>query len=169
MRAVTIIIAIWVLYLIFPSCKHKGKSQKYTLRNLDFKAVIPDSTYLFKDTSFRPDDYFKSRSDYGYDISLIRLITTPEVYHSKRVHVTGFLHLATEESTLYLSQEDSKHGIGKNGVFVDFGDIDYRKLIDNFNDKYVTINGVFDMYTTGHIGFNSGSIKDVSRVYLNKW
>jgi hypothetical protein len=75
------------------------------------------------------------------DVSIIQLIATPGRYDGKLVRTIGFLRLEFEGDYLYLHQEDFKHAIMSNRVWVD--------IPENFKNRgklsmnYVIIEGVF--------------------------
>jgi hypothetical protein len=89
-------------------------------------------------------------------VSLVQLIATPERFEGKLISVIGFLELSRESSVLYLRDEDYKHVILMNGVWLDRNET-MRK---DMNLKYVKIVGVF---RTGlrNAGFLAGGITNV--------
>ncbi|WP_042719987.1 hypothetical protein [Flavobacterium sp. B17] len=103
-----------------------------------------------------------------YDISMLRLIVTPEKYHNKTVQIIGYLNLEFEGNAIYFHQEDYEKGSSRNGIWVSFSD-DLVKKIDlkKYNKKYVIIVGKFDMNSKGHMGMFGGSLKNISR--LDEW
>jgi hypothetical protein len=117
-------------------------------------------------------------------VSLIQLIAQPEKYHGKPVQVSGFLHLEFEGNALYLHKDDYTHFLSRNGIWVDW--LDYweddddvavfeeriklrREFFEKFllpnNNRYVTLEGVFNAENTGHFGLWSGGIEQIRRVY----
>jgi hypothetical protein len=96
------------------------------------------------------------------DVSLVQLIANPKNFHSKVVRVMGFVRLEFEGNAIYLHQDDYKHGIGKNGLWIDVTD-DIRKKKADFDQKYVLLEGTFSAKETGHMGLWSGSIQKISR------
>ncbi|MDQ1097577.1 MULTISPECIES: hypothetical protein [Chryseobacterium] len=103
-----------------------------------------------------------------YDISMLRLIVTPEKYHNKTVQVIGYLNLEFEGNAIYFHQEDYEKGSSRNGMWVDFSeDLIHKKDLKKFNKKYVIIIGKFDMNSKGHMGMFGGSLKNISR--LDEW
>ncbi len=61
-------------------------------------------------------------SHVDFNISLIRLIATPERYDGKVIQVEGFLNLEFEGNAIYLHKEDYENSLCKNGFWVDFSD-----------------------------------------------
>jgi hypothetical protein len=97
-----------------------------------------------------------------YSISLIQLLANPEKYHGKKIHVMGYLNLEFEGNAIYLHKEDYEHSLVKNGFWVEIS----NKTMKNgkeINQKYVLIEGEFDMNSHGHMGLWSGSIKNITR------
>ena len=96
------------------------------------------------------------------DVSLVQLIANPKSYDGKVVRVIGFVRLEFEGNAIYLHQDDYKHGIPKNGLWIDVTD-NMRKKKADFDQKYVLLEGTFDVNDTGHMGLWSGSIQKISR------
>ena len=96
------------------------------------------------------------------DVSLVKLIANPNDYNGKVVRVIGFVRLEFEGNAIYLHQDDYKHGISKNGLWIDVTD-DIRKKRTDFDQKYVLLEGTFNAKETGHMGLWSGSIQKISR------
>ena len=81
-----------------------------------------------------------------FDCSIINLIATPEKYNFKKIRVIGFAIIEFEEQTLYLSENDAKYKIIKNGIWLDFKDaVIEKKSLKMANGRYVIVKGVFDM------------------------
>src|SRR5688500_7039910 len=76
-------------------------------------------------------------------VSLWQLIATPDRYDGKRVRAVGFLRLEFEGNGLFLHEEDYKHGLLKNGLWVDESE-DMRKNHAQLDRKYVLIEGTFN-------------------------
>lgn len=103
-----------------------------------------------------------------YNISMLRLIVTPEKYHNKTVQIIGYLNLEFEGNAIYFHKEDYDNGLSENAMWVNFSD-DLAKKTDlkKYNKKYVIIVGKFDMNSKGHMGMFGGTIKNISR--LDVW
>ena len=99
------------------------------------------------------------------DVSLVNLISTPDRYDGKLVLVSGFLHLEFEGDGLYLYQDDFTHSQTKNGLWISFA-ANTATAAKAFSDSYVVVVGTFHSKNKGHMGLWSGSISDVSRIYL---
>ena len=74
-------------------------------------------------------------------VSLVQLIASPEKFDGKLVSVIGFLEIG-ESADLYLHEEDFKHGLRLNAVWVASPSAmrEQTKLLDQ---TYVHIIGVF--------------------------
>ena len=99
------------------------------------------------------------------DNSLIQLIANPKKYHKKQVTVSGFLQIEFEGDALYFHQEDAQFMITENAVWVELSD-EMRTNSQKFNNKYVSISGVFNAKENGHFNMFSGTIEDVSSCRL---
>jgi hypothetical protein len=96
------------------------------------------------------------------NVSLVQLIASPKDYDGKIVRVIGFVRLEFEGNAIYLHQEDYKHSISKNGLWIDVTE-DMQKRKAELDRKYVLIEGTFDTKRTGHMGMWSGSIQNITR------
>ena len=103
------------------------------------------------------------------DVSLVNLIATPDIYHEKIVRVIGVFRLRFEGNALFLSQDDYKHNIHKNSIWIS-PDLKALKsdlsTLQQLNGQYVLIEGTFDKNKTEHMGLNSGSLQKVTRIML---
>lgn len=103
-----------------------------------------------------------------FDISMLRLIVTPEKYHNKTVQIIGYLNLEFEGNAIYFHKEDYETGSSRNGMWVSFNDeLAKKKDLEKFSKKYVIIVGKFDMNSKGHMGMFGGSLKNITR--LDEW
>ena len=96
------------------------------------------------------------------DVSLVQLIANSKDYDGKFVRVIGFVSLEFEGNGIYLHEEDYKHGISKNGLWID-ATVDISKRKVEFDQKYVLLEGTFNAKETGHMGLWSGSIQQIKR------
>ncbi len=97
------------------------------------------------------------------DVSLIQLIANPKEYDGKFVRAIGFVRLEFEGNAIYLHQEDDKFGIYKNGLWIEVTD-DIHKRHNEFDRKYVLLEGTFNAKMKGHMGLFSGSIQKIKRI-----
>jgi len=96
------------------------------------------------------------------NVSLVRLIANPKDYDGKVVRVIGFMRLEFEGDGIYLHQDDYKHSIYKNGLWIDASE-DMHKRKAELDQKYVLVEGTFNAKMTGHMGLWSGSIQKITR------
>jgi hypothetical protein len=101
-------------------------------------------------------------ADERLDVSLVRLIANPKDYDGKIVRVIGFVRMEFEGNGIYLHEDDYKHSIYKNGLWIDVT-ADMQKRKTELDQKYVLIEGTFDARMTGHMGLWSGSIRNITR------
>ena len=96
-------------------------------------------------------------------VSLIHVIQNPEQYADKEIRVIGVANVKFEVTGLYVSEEDLRNSVTKNGVWITIPISDENRKL---HGKYVLVEGVFDPTTKGHLGMWSGTIKDVKRLAL---
>ena len=103
------------------------------------------------------------------DVSLVRLISNPKDYDGKVVRVIGFVNLEFEGNAIYLHEDDYRHCICKNALWIEATDEMNAKKAE-FNQRYMLIQGTFNAKETGHMGLWSGSIQKISKaqVWLEK-
>lgn len=102
--------------------------------------------------------------------SLIELIARPELYNGKRVRVIGFVNFEFEGNGLYVSREDWRHSIYRNGVWIDPParvEGDSLPPLETLNQRYVLVEATFRAGAGGHFGMWSGSLANVTR--LERW
>jgi hypothetical protein len=99
------------------------------------------------------------------NVSLVQLIANPKDYDGKVVRVIGFMRLEFEGDGIYLHQDDYKHSIYKNGLWIDASD-DMQKKKAELDQKYVLLEGTFNAKMTGHRGAWSGSIEKITRCQM---
>jgi hypothetical protein len=100
------------------------------------------------------------------DVSVIQLISTPELFDGQSVRVIGFLHLEFEGDAVYVHRDDFDHLIEKNSVAVELSDAQARTW-GKLNNHYVIIEGRFSSNAKGHLGARSGSLQNLTR--LGDW
>ena len=94
-------------------------------------------------------------------VSLVQLIATPERYDGRAVAVVGFLRLEFEGHCLYLHEEDYRHGIRKNAVWVMLNHTINDRSAE-LNMHYVILVGTFDAKHKGPMDPYSGSLVNVT-------
>lgn len=98
--------------------------------------------------------------------SIINIIANPQKHNGKLVQVKGFIHVEVENSAIYITEEDYNYGITKNSIWLEIS----RDEINKFdkNDKYVVIEGFFDMKNEGNEGNYSGSLTNITKLNVIK-
>ena len=98
-------------------------------------------------------------------VSLIQLIAGPGSFDGKRVVVTGYVMLETENTAVYLHESDAAYGIFRNALWLDvsLGAESHRA---QFHRRYVLIEGSFSARRRGHLDAFSGSLEDIGRFEL---
>lgn len=76
------------------------------------------------------------------NVSMINLIATPEKFDGKMISVVGFLAIESEDARLYLGEEDYRHYIADNGIFIDVNKIVSRNM-EKVDGHYASLVGVF--------------------------
>jgi hypothetical protein len=108
-------------------------------------------------------------------VSVINLIASPERYHGKLVHVTGWATISFEDTALCLSEKPASTKeclwleITEGPFALSEGQTTYPKAEaewKKFHNQVITIQGAFDMRNQGHMGAFSGAIGRISKVYL---
>ena len=99
------------------------------------------------------------------DVSIIQLIARPQDYDGKFVRLIGFVNLEFEGTVICLHEEDCRHSIMNNCLWLDATDEILRKRSD-YHRKYVLIEGIFSAKDKGHLGAYQGSIQRISRWYV---
>jgi hypothetical protein len=95
-----------------------------------------------------------------YGVSLIELIARPEEFDGRRVRVIGFVRLEFEGNGIYVSREDWEHSISRNGLWIEPPE---NVLRQDFQPRYMLVEGRFDAANHGHLGMWSGAIVEVTR------
>jgi len=96
-------------------------------------------------------------------VSLIHVIQNPELYADKEIRVIGVANIQYEATGLYVSEEDLRNSVTKNGVWLGISSSDENRKL---HGKYVLVEGLFDPTRKGHLGMWSGMIRDVKRLEL---
>lgn len=96
------------------------------------------------------------------DVSIIQLIATPEKYSSSHVRIIGYVRLEFEGNSVYLSKEDERSMIFKNGLWLDVPE-HIRTNSTHYDQKICLIEGMFNPRDHGHMGLWSGAIENISR------
>jgi hypothetical protein len=98
-------------------------------------------------------------------VSLIQLIANPASFDGKRVLLTGYVVLESENTAVYLHESDARYGIARSGLWLamPLGGESHRA---RFHQRYVLIEGTFNARRRGHLELFSGTLEDVGRFEL---
>ncbi len=96
------------------------------------------------------------------DATLLQILANPVKYHYKVVRVTGYLHLQPYDDALYLHEEDYRHALFGNSIWVDATD-DMRNHAKKLSGHYVVMEGFFDAERRGPMGVYTGTIRKIIR------
>lgn len=93
-------------------------------------------------------------------VSLLQLLSQPDVFNGKRVTVYGYCRLNFEATAIYLYKEDFIYGLS-NSVWLEMSLKDItpgRRAI-----RYCVVEGTYRSTNRGHMGQYSGAIEHISR------
>lgn len=99
----------------------------------------------------------------GTVVSLIQLIADPTSFDGKRVTVTGYVVLESENTAVYLQETDARYGITRNAVWLEMPVPDELGRAQ-FHGRYVRIDGTFSARRRGHLELFGGSIERIGRL-----
>ena len=99
-------------------------------------------------------------------VSIVQLIANPKAYQGKFVRVIGFVSIRFEGKAVYLHEDDYRHGINKNGLWLNLSGSKSGSEYVEFHEKYVLLEGTFDANMKGHRGAYSGAIKNIKRMQI---
>ena len=111
------------------------------------------------------------------EVSIIQLIANPAEYDGKKIAVHGVGNLSYEGTSVYLCEDNWYYLATKNAIWLSIktelidGEwwyciADKRISYDDaqeYNGKYVLVEGTFNMNTKGHRGGYSGVIYNITR------
>jgi hypothetical protein len=99
------------------------------------------------------------------DVSIIRLIATPEKFDGKYVRVVGFVSLEFEGTAIYLHKDDYQYKLIKNCLWLNL-DSDTARAFEKFDQKYVMVEGTFNAKNRGHLDLSSGALENIKYMSL---
>ena len=128
------------------------------LRDIVIYAIL---AYLFLPVSVHSiRAYFECRSQ----CSALRVVSSPWLYHGRKVTVVGFLRIQFEGDALYPFEESAKYPLTES-IWVDITD-DIKLRRDELNLRYVQITGTFNAINHGHGGLFMGTIENIEEISL---
>lgn len=121
---------------------------------------IDQPTDLAKATTVTEGDYQPARV-----VKLADVLAHPDEYHGKRISVVGFYHGEFEGSSLAIDQaasrrRDDNHSVWRSGAST-FAD---KSAINDRNDSWLRIEGIFLRGPAGHMGLWPGEIVRLTRI-----
>lgn len=84
-------------------------------------------------------------------VSIIHLVSDPELYDKKEVIVRGYFVYGEKQSHLYLDSEKAEHGLSEYSLSLTFSGLEKEDLLKD-SGSYVLIQGVFDPGNRGIFG-----------------
>jgi hypothetical protein len=113
-----------------------------------------------------PEPELRKFTNEEFSPSLVQVLAHRDRYHGQKIQVKGYLHVRSEDTSIYLSKDDADHGITQNGFWVTFdGDPAAKAASKELDGKYVLVEGTFDKDGQGHMALWQGTINKVARVY----
>lgn len=76
------------------------------------------------------------------NVTLLKVLATPERYNGTILTLTGYLHLSYEASGLYLHKDDMDYALYGNALRIDVSAEAYKEL-KKYSHQYVVITGYF--------------------------
>lgn len=100
-------------------------------------------------------------------VSILALISNPEEYYGKELHVVGFLAIDVGALKVWTGKDSFLHDIDANSILID---IPYEKavvLAKGKNRSYCAIVGVFQKASDKKLGLHSTNsvLTDVARIF----
>ncbi len=97
-------------------------------------------------------------------VSMISVISDPEIYEGKKIQVEGYLVLQHEGDILYFDHNHAHWGMRSNALWLE---LSKEQLIewDNHKENYVSITGIFHKSVGGHFNSHTIELRDITRIY----
>ena len=106
---------------------------------------------------------YAERIERAEAISIIELIANQEDYDGKLVRVAGYVELGYGSHAVYLSSDDAKYDIFKNGLWLVFSK---RQLQHRYDGRICSIEGYFNAANKGPNSLWSGAIENIERIWV---
>ena len=92
-------------------------------------------------------------------LSMVDLISNPELFDGQKVVVQGYVHMEFEGNGVYLHKDDFLYGNTHNALWLNMADaINVRKC----QDTYATVKGTFKAGLGGHFDMYSGVLDHIT-------
>lgn len=95
-------------------------------------------------------------------VSLVRLISRPEVYFGKKVKTEGFVVLDYEGAAVYISESDYRNRMTANALFLQMSQEDVHKY-SVADRRYCWVSGTMNN-SRGHGGLYSGTLRYIGAI-----
>jgi hypothetical protein len=100
--------------------------------------------------------------------SLVQVLSNPGRYDGREVVVQGFLTVEFEGTAIYLSEDDARFGVRRNGFYVSLKGntlgLNEKEIAGRFDRRYVWLAGKFNKDNRGHMDAWQGTIGEVSQL-----
>lgn len=96
-------------------------------------------------------------------VSLVQLIADPGRFDGKVVRCIGFCRIQFEGDAIYLHEDDFKHFITRNGLWLDIPK-DHKLNRTALDQRYVLVEAQFSSIEHGHMDLFSGSLQKIRRI-----
>ncbi|MFT3756844.1 MAG: hypothetical protein QM769_13060 [Pseudoxanthomonas sp.] len=96
-------------------------------------------------------------------VSLIQLISNPDRYEGKLVHIDGFVHINFEDNAIWLHKDDFDNSINSNSLWINVNRCvgwDGKPM-----SGYASVLGRFSSQHRGHMGLWPGVINQVGECF----
>ena len=99
-------------------------------------------------------------------VSLVRVISTPEVYLHDEINTIGILKITSQGDYLFLSKGDAEHFIIPNSLSLDFSSKMFPKNnAINYHGTYVVIRGKIRLNKEGIGNASSGILYEITEIF----
>ncbi len=102
-----------------------------------------------------------------HNVSIINLITTPDLYHNTKINIIGYIGVEFGRDAIYLHKEDYENGLMINSIELFLKESQKDDIQYGLNYRYVILEGIFDKNSTHYNYLFNGCIKEISRI--DKW
>gem|GEM_PF-2677029 len=103
-----------------------------------------------------------------YHVSIIKLLANPDFYHGKKVTIMGYFHYKFEDSALYFTKDHADRLMSFDAIWIRYkpGLSDSLKInLNDLDEKYVGIMGIFNKDEFGHMGSYAGVIENTTAIW----
>ncbi len=102
------------------------------------------------------------RDEQVVDVSLIRLIASPEQFQGKRVRVIGYCRMEHEGNAIYIHSDFAKYGVTRNALWLE-PSAEMKTNEGKIDQCYILVEATFDIRNQGHQRLFSGTLSEITR------